>query len=243
MKIKIRKSLMYTPIIAVLMFLYVLQYRDYNFSLVYFGMRFDIDIRLYLFNMLFTACYCFYIFGDAEKYLDRYGSIIVVRCQSRIYLFRQIIASLIRKILFIEVIKNISFLFASLVINHRIQINFLKYLQEMLIYILTIFFILIIQTCIEMYYTSQIAVTLALSMYILTSFIGSYMYIIYQSQNIKKGLFINLFIITSYGMTARTDAIREVLGIKYFVLLGIITVIDVTFYFIVRNLFKKKDIF
>lgn len=204
---------------------------------IYYGTIFNSKIFYYMYLFMIFAGYSLFIYGEFKPYVYGYGIIIVTREKSRKKLLKRMAGRLLGNIVILELIKIISITITTLLIKKEIMISEPMVFAKMaVINIYVLFSILLFQMMIEIYFTSELALLISLSYYLVGIVASDF---IYRSSLISKK--ISCIFIQNLSMKARLDSLVDGY-MELFIIFGLLLCLIMLVYLFFKGKFQKKDL-
>ena len=204
---------------------------------IYDGVVFDSTIVHYVRCFFLFACYSLYTHNEFETYINQYGTILVIRENSREKFFLHFGRRLLRLVLQIEAIRIGCYTALMIVMKQGVTINSpLLLFTSVFLNIFIYFFLLFIQMLVEIWCSGKIAVVITLVNFLIGLGISD---IIDRSQFISNK--INILLIQNLTMRIRVECLIENEYMILIIVGGLLLCLGVI-YAVAKMCFKEKDI-
>ena len=207
-------------------------YHISDLSVLYKGVNLENNIMLLLAQFLSFASITFYVFGEAEKYINGYGKYVLVRRKKRTAILNKIYAENFLAAIVFEIIKIVIYI----VVSSMDKTDFSSFVIMLVLSILTNLLLISVQILIEILFNSKIALIVAMAYFIISCTVGGVI--------IKEKLYAPLLIlIPNYSMSYRTEYFISELNLNYLSMNVILITVIIGFVFTGKMILKRKDIF
>lgn len=207
-------------------------YHEPDLTYLYRGVDSENNIMLLAAHFLSFAVIAFYIFGDAEKYLNGYGKYVLVRSKKRMHILDKIY---IKAFLFVIIFEVIKILLYS-IISGAVKTTFNSFAIMLVLSVLTNIFLISLQIFLELLFDSKSALTSIMMYFILSCALGGVL--------IKKNIYLPLiFLIPNYAMNQRTKYFINNLNLNHISIIMILIISITGFVIAGKAVLKRKDIF
>ncbi len=138
-------------------------YHISDLSILYRGINPENNIMLLLAHFLSFAIITFYVFGEAEKYINGYGKYVLVRRKKRTAILNKIYAESLLAVIAFEIMKILIYI----VISGMNKTNLSSFAIMLILSILTNLLLISFQIFIEILFNSKIALSVVMAYFIL----------------------------------------------------------------------------
>ncbi len=231
------KNIIFIAALCIAAYLQIQVSRDTDLINMYNGVIFNGNITFYIRCFFLFACYSLYTYNEFETYMKEYGVLLVTREKSRNRLLMRLTERLLRLIIQIECIKILCYVVLMIIIKGRITANNpFELIKIVILNILVIFLIMFVQMIVELYFSGNIAVCISLAYFLFSLDISDF---IERSNLVPSKM--NLLMIPNLMMKVRLDMLIKDTGM-HFVVIGILMLIVIILYLLIKRQFLKKDI-
>lgn len=207
-------------------------YHEPDLTYLYRGVNPENNIMLLAAHFLSFAAISFYIFGDAEKYINGYGKYVLVRSKKRMRILDNIYIKSFLLVLMFELIKILLYS----IISGAEKTTFNSFAIMLVLSVLTNIFLISLQIFLELLFDSKSALTSVMMYFILSCALGGVL--------IKKSIYLPLiFLIPNYAMNQRTEYFINNLNLNYILMIIILIILIIGFVIAGKAVLKRKDIF
>lgn len=230
-----KKLLLYIPMIFISSIFIQNALSQGLLGLIY-GINIKNNILLLSSDFLFVSLVIFNLFGKSEKFLYGYGKYLILRYQKRSVVLKKIITTLFVSICIFVLARIIIYAFLLFFCNKKLfDITAKNIINYIALSILSLLFISLLQTIIELKISSFAGLITAFSYYIISIIMGGYFLD-------KKQYLPIMFLFSNFNMKNRTDLITQNFT-KLYTLYLILCFANIICVFICKRIIKCKDIF